>query len=134
MLECCWDTFLTKFSDSFVKSGDRHFLAWHRASLVVRNSILQISLDQSDERLEDVKAPSPEMAHTDNRDVSALGASAVEAESEKRDFLARVPQRAVLHPRMRIRTIALRVKSNMVNPEHFKDRLPPGESVSSLKE
>lgn len=109
MLECCWDTFLTKFSDSFVKSGDRHFLAWHRASLVVRNSILQISLDQSDEQLEDVKAPSPEMAHTGNRDVSALGASALEVESEKRDFLARVLQWAVLHPRMRTRTIALRV-------------------------
>lgn len=45
-LECCWDIFLTKFSDSFVKSGDRHFQAWHRASLVVRNSVLRISLDQ----------------------------------------------------------------------------------------
>ena len=113
--------FSYKFSDSLVKSGDRHFLAWHRASLVVR--ILQISLDQSDERLEDMKAPSPEMAHTGHRDASAMGASAVEAESEKRDFLPRVLQWAVPHPRMRTRTIALRVKSNTVNPKHFKDHL-----------
>jgi len=115
--------FSYKFSDSLVKSGDRHFLAWHRTSLVVRNSVLQISLDQSDEWLEDMKAPSPEMAHTGHRDASAMGASAVEVESEKKDFLPRVLQWAVLHPRMRTRTIALRVKSNTVNPKHFKDHL-----------
>lgn len=78
--------FLTKFSDSFVKSGDRAFSwlgqhPWWSGTLDPKSA-----LTGSDEQLEDA-APSPEMAHTGNRDVSALGASALEVESEKRDFL-----------------------------------------------